>query len=304
MDDGFVSTPLRLCARRAGWLLALLSCAYLAWLTWKSLTTQGAAAFQWPSLVPVLVALTASVLAMMAVAVGWYVLLRGLTGRIPFWRTLGAFALSQPAKYVPGNVLHFASRHALSRGDGMGHGDLIAATVLESASLVTIGLLFGAQSIRTWLADEGWASSARLMALAAVLLWTAALAWVLLRHRARWRSVLWATVVHLMCAAGYFVCSALALGILGGEELQLLSATEVVAAIALSWVAGYLAIGAPGGIGIREALLLAFLGASATNSALLGAILTQRACMIGADLLLFASAALSNRNSRMSGNPQ
>lgn len=287
-----MSASLRRHARRAGLLLALLSCAYLAWLLWKSVTTPGAVAPQWPGVVQVLVALAASLAAMSAVALGWYVLLRGLVGRLSFKRTVSAFVLSQPAKYLPGNVLHFASRHVLLRGDGLDHGDLIAATVMESASLVTTGLILGSFSIGAWLAHGAWAGTAPLVMLAAGLLWSVALVWVLRRHRQRWRVVLWSTVAHLGCAASYFLCSALALEMLGGANLAALTSSQVLAAVALSWVAGYVVVGAPGGIGVREALLLAFLGAGTANAALLGAVLAQRLCMIAADLLLFVAAVM------------
>lgn len=287
-----MSASLKRHARRVGMLLALLSCAYLGWMFWASLNRPGAVAPQWPGVWQGAGALAASVMAMAMVAIGWYLLVRGIAGPVSFSRTVGAYVLSQPAKYLPGNVLHFASRHWISRADGHQHGDLIAATVLESASLVALALALASISISGWLTEQHWSLPPWVLVVGAALLWATVLIWALLR---RSRSRLQALVCaggYLLCATGYFVFSAMALWILGGDALNAIAPSRVLAAIALSWVGGYLVLGAPGGIGVREALLVGLLGGGPADAGLLGAILTQRACMIVADFLLFAAGSL------------
>lgn len=286
-----MSASLNRYARRLGLLLALLSCGYLGWLMWRSLNTPGATPLQWPGLWQALGATAASVLAMTSVAMGWYALVRGVAAQTSLRRTLSAYALSQPAKYLPGNVLHFASRHWISHGDGHLHSDLISATVLESASLVAVALALGSLAAATLIpSGASWASSVSVI-LAAALIWTVTGAWVLLRFGDRRRRVLASMLVHLLCAAGYFLGSTLALCLLAGDRLDGVPAMQVMAAVALSWIGGYVVIGAPGGIGIREALLVGFLGGGTADAALLGAVLGQRLSMIAADLLLFVAAS-------------
>jgi len=286
-----VSASLKRYARLLGLLLALLSCGYLGWLMWRSLNTPGATAPQWPGLSQGLGATAASTSAMAAVAVGWYALVRGVAAGASMRRTLSAYALSQPAKYLPGNVLHFASRHWISRADGHRHSDLISATMLESASLVAVALALGSLALMSWMPTAAWWASSISMTLAAALIWTVAGAWVLLRFGDRRQRTLVSMLIHSACAAGYFLGSSLALYLLAGDRIDHLPAVQVIGAVALSWVGGYVVIGAPGGIGIREALLVGFLGGGTADAALLGAVLGQRLSMIAADLLLFAAAS-------------
>ena len=116
--------------RVAGLLLAISSCAYLGHVAWQATNIPGALVNAFPEALPRAAALVACALAMALLASGWHLALNAVGAASPPSCAAVAYALSQPATYLPGNVLHFASRHVLGRRAGHPH------TVLVQASMV------------------------------------------------------------------------------------------------------------------------------------------------------------------------
>jgi hypothetical protein len=71
-----------------------------------------------------------------------------------------------------------------------------------------------------------------------------------------------------------------------------------ISGYALAWVAGFIAILAPAGAGVREAVLGLILAASFTTSDILGIVLVSRFVLIVVDLGLFAFALATSRRVR------
>ncbi|MGC4037788.1 MAG: hypothetical protein QM764_17630 [Chitinophagaceae bacterium] len=59
---------------------------------------------------------------------------------IPALPLMATYAVSQYGKYLPGNVMHYAIRHAWSRRYGVAHAALALASLLEAALLVLSAL--------------------------------------------------------------------------------------------------------------------------------------------------------------------
>lgn len=279
-------------ARAAGLLLALLSCAYLANVYRGVLNGPGSAALHWPAPGLWFAAWVVCTLALALVACGWFLVVRASSGRASFAPAFIAFALAQPAKYLPGNVWHFATRHVLGRADGHAHASLVFASGLEAASLIAVALLLvAALGLPASPASHPWMASVSFLAAGLVLL-LAAFAWTIVRGGTRAGLDL---ALHLLCALGYFVCSALAFWLLADIDVRALPAPVLLSAVTLSWVGGFVVIGAPGGFGVREALVLQLLSTSGSDAALLGTALAWRVCSVCGDLALFALAWVWSR---------
>src|SRR5690349_24607933 len=71
-------------------------------------------------------------------AFAWWRLIAALASghRVPATPTMAAYAVSQYGKYLPGNVAHYAIRHAWIRRHGIPHASLGLATILEAALLL------------------------------------------------------------------------------------------------------------------------------------------------------------------------
>ncbi len=144
------------------------------------------------------------------------------------------------AKYLPGSVFQYASRHVMGRGQGLAHGAMAHASLVEAALHVAVALALAAGL----LARGG--------------LWVPILfagvggALALPSTRPLVRSL----ALQLLFFAA-FALIVVALGSLGGiaDEPGRLAGYFFVA-----WVAGFLVPIAPGGIGVREAVLMALAG--------------------------------------------
>ena len=239
-------------------------------------------------------------------AFAWWRLLATLSPRVPpAGSTMATWAVSQYGKYLPGNVAHFALRHAWSRRQSIPHTTLALAAMLEAALLLLAALAFavlGAPDAR----DGLLALDPRLVICAVVaalgFLWLASRWFSRRGHRGRVQVPVVPArllVSVLACHGAFFAIGGLVLfglsAMLGAHAATLPMMLTVGAA---SWAAGFVVIGAPAGLGVREAVFVALCGtAIGENNALL-LIALYRIVTFGADTLLFAVGALVMRHVR------
>lgn len=304
---------MRTLAHWIGRALALASIAFIAVLVWRNADTLRGArwdALWWP-FVACLLAYGATTLLM---ARGWFELLRALGERaLPWsqaWRIQGR---SQIAKYLPGNVLHFAGRQLFGREAGVAHGVLAMSSLLEAGGMIAAAMLIGLLAAPDWAFAFGQ-RHAGVIAVALIAGAAATLAlWAWLRRRGPLRDVALSLPRVALAGAVYlvfFVVTGLIAAALAAAvfELPLAACRPVVGAYAVAWILGFVVPGAPGGMGVREAALLAMLHALAPEAALVLFVLLLRLVTIGGDVLLFCAAiganALQRRRACAQGTPR
>jgi uncharacterized membrane protein YbhN (UPF0104 family) len=258
-------------------------------------------------LVAALVSLaTAYAAAAVLLALAWWRLIAALASGhcVPAAPTMAAYAVSQYGKYLPGNVAHYAIRHAWIRRYGIPHASLGLATILEAALLVLSAFVL------TLLGDAGELRALPIVdtriALALIVVALCVLALVLrafrnARSRGRFRVPTLPPVPTLLgcvaCYCGFFVASAACLdGLAHALAIPSVSFPLLLAASAASWLAGFIVIGAPGGLGVREAAFVALTGAALGESRALLLIGLFRIVTFLGDTLLFAAGALAARS--------
>jgi hypothetical protein len=197
-----------------------------------------------------------------ALGYGWTRWLKS-AGEVPFSTAagVGIYCRSQIAKYIPGNVFHFVARQALGNSLGAPHSALLLASAWESAALVAVACGVAAVG-GAWLAQFPRLPRTAGFAVACVCLAAAApIASRLNRgdraHRTPARRSL-NTVLTLPFYVPFFAGNGLCLALLmslnrvGGQH-----SIRVLAGVwSISWLAGYLVPGSPGGLGVREAALV------------------------------------------------
>jgi len=192
-------------------------------------------------------------------------------------QVIGIYGPGAVAKYVPGSVLQYASRHVMGKRAALEHGAMARASVIEAGLHVAIALALAGGL----LAGGGWwvAAVAGLGGIALALRpsqpLVACLAWQLLFF-------------------AVFAAIVLALGSFAGDPGRLSGYFFI------AWVAGFLVPVAPGGIGVREAVLLAIATrAEGADAAALLALLARLVGIAGDGLFglagYFAASRLSNR---------
>ena len=195
----------------------------------------------WP---PAVGALMAAALAVVAAACAWLGVLR-LLGAPATRRCVPVYLLAQFAKYVPGGVWQYAGRTALARDVGIPARTTGLSITVEIASALTASLtlsllLFGVVGVTA----------------ALILLAVAAALSRVRRGRTR-RSVTAGVLLYLpsvvLCGASLWLVARALLPDAGAGVLF------YVGAWSAAWAAGLVVVFAPGGIGVREAVIVALL---------------------------------------------
>jgi uncharacterized membrane protein YbhN (UPF0104 family) len=252
-----------------------------------------------------------SIAAVSSYGLVWLFLLRRLGTHAPLsWITL--FFKSQLAKYLPGSVWQYAGRVALARSRGVP----LQRAVVSVAAEVGYSALTAAAASSLIL---GWdAAAGVLVGLAAILLLAAALRrhvpGLLAQDRratkggAVDRQSILAGLRAAPAAVGLYLVVWGLYGIafwLTGRALFAIPASDIpryIGVFALAWLAGVVAFFAPGGIGVREAVIAALLTNRLGQADALVLAATSRIVLSAIDLV--AGGASFGLPARWLGDPR
>jgi glycosyltransferase 2 family protein len=196
----------------------------------------------------------------------WSTGLRALGSPVPLRRSLSATARSAPARYLPGSVWYAVGRAALLQGDGVPKRALAAVATLEMLLAPVLAFSVGGLLLLASGADLPRAVVVPL-ALAAVALLVLASPPVVdraLRWRAGddaprlpWRALL--RQAGLLALFWLWSGGVFALYVAAFPGATDLAVPAVVGAYAVAWGVGWLAVFAPQGVGVTEAVLAGLL---------------------------------------------
>lgn len=253
---------------------------------------------------------------------------RLLAGQGETWRVsrLSALlAVTQLAKYVPGNVAQHATRAAMALRNGMAPKPLLITvvqeTVLAAAASVIVGVSMLAASGRGAAQVPDSMRAALVWSLPLLVIAVMTLTSIRLAPQDAERSAnrmvrlvgrmggLPGARVALPTFAVYvsnYVLIGIGLWIVGRASgfPQALDLPLVTAAFALSWLIGFLAPGAPAGLGVREGIMVVLLSGSAGNEYLLVFVLLARlVTMLGDAINFLLGTAWFALDAKRSGTP-
>lgn len=191
-----------------------------------------------------------------------------------------AFLVAQTAKFVPGGIWPAVGRVGTAERIGVPKREVTAGWTFETsatvAATIAIAGISGAAS-HLLFDDVG----APLRALEVVLAVVASVAAVVVGRRAAekvaqrpvFRDLLTLTIVlrHLVVWLTYGVAAGLLTVALDGPF------APTIGAFAVSWIAGFVVVGAPAGLGVREAVMTAALTPSAGSTTALAVAVGSRA---------------------------
>lgn len=242
----------------------------------------------------------------------WLVFTRSLSGRrIPFSAAMPVYTQSNLYKYLPGNVFQYVGRNQLAADMDISHVDVACATVLDVlvcvlwTGIVSVVLLGG--RIAELMSKYG----RNLFIVAAVGIVVIAVAIIAARIKFKDRissylsryakafskerrpQLLCGTFYYLLqncvTAVMYMGCLALIVPQAGMSELVALTG-----AFMFAWIIGFVTPGAPGGIGIREGVMLFVCGDSFEERILLF-VLVMRIGSVFADVAAFIIGKIYSR---------
>lgn len=283
------------------WYISRLDMAAYSWAAWFGSSGPYAFVTGW---------------ALMAAVLGfaWSRVVRsqlGLTLRAPEWLRLQAAAWL--GRYLPGKIGLFAGKLGLVERHRVPLSSLGFTVVYEQVAFVaagvalalcTPGVLFGSD---VW--NEAWDAMSFVRFAAAICACVAVLPVMRLVGRLlrvprlagpqhAWRLPFWYVAAHAVAGTGLYLCLAGRPDISGSPSLL-----YAVGLLAAANVAGIVAVFAPAGLGVREAVLVAGLTPWLTLDAAVVTATMLRVLSVLADLLFCAIALamaqlLARRNSR------
>ena len=295
--------------RRSHLLGTGLALAGVAWVLWQILGSGWSPpdGFDGRRILPA-IALAAGLYALLCLlqAIGWWWLTGVYGERRPMAPTAAVWARTQIAKYLPGNVFHYVGRQALGRRLGLGHEALVASHLLEVISLLAAAAMIGAGGA---IATHSPALATVSLPVVATAATVGLLAWPVadaaLRRLPFTAKRMTALPKLSVTRAGRLLLPALAChaAFLIGTGLLLLlllraagptavGPMDVLWVYALAWVAGLLTPGAPGGLGVREAVLTLGLGSALGSGTAAALALGLRFVTLLGDIITFGIGML------------
>ncbi|HET9065822.1 MAG TPA: lysylphosphatidylglycerol synthase domain-containing protein [Gemmatimonadales bacterium] len=218
------------------------------------------------------VSLLATWLMYAALVEGWRRLVIGWGHRLPWLRAARIWILSSIAAFIPGRIWGFAGMAIMSERAGVRGTAAVAAAVVMQVLAIGTGVGVAAIAMGPEIGAYRAGASLALTVLGVIAIGsTVALGnqrfldwlWRLARRESaapsapRWPALLESALINLLAWLGYGVAFwALARGILPDAQLPLRVA---VGTYAVSYIAGYLAVFTPGGLGVRELFLVGLL---------------------------------------------
>lgn len=222
----------------------------------------------------------------LALGLSWRFTLGALGVETSPLRASAALLAAQVGKYIPGGVAQVVSRVAVSTRVGVPAGMATRGLLLEAGLLVSGAGLCALLWLLPWTLWVGVVGAGLLGA-------------ALLLHSRR-RSAVLALACHVGVFVGYGT-GALALahgaGYTAGGGW-----THLSGAYAIAWIAGFLVLIAPGGLGVREAVFVALLAPSLGSTQALSLAVGLRVVSLLVDLLTgLLGAMVLQRTARGSG---
>jgi hypothetical protein len=305
VDDGLVSpaltrASLQRAAGIAGTVLCLIAAAFLLK---RGIALGAALGDRLAQISPIALAeaLILYVAGALLLGVAWVVLVRATSNSRARLRPLFiAHLRSQIAKYLPGNVFHFAYRHVAARREGVAHAALGSALGFESALLIVAAavLALGVASdprldqLVPWAHRLVWiAPMVAAIACVGIIVGARRFASVQVPVRTVACSLFGALAIDLI----FFLLAACALRLLCAQP-DALPFGAWCGWLALAWIVGYVVPGAPAGLGLREAVVVLGLKPVLGDAEALAVALCYRLVTVSADALLAGAGFAARRD--------
>lgn len=210
-----------------------------------------------------------------AMALAWRHLLSGLGVGESRKELFAIIGITQLAKYLPGNIGQYIGRVGMSLARGLPARALAATLVIETILMVaasaTIGIAAGAMSgfgriaLHRYASELGLVLALVVITAAALLVFRRAAPLLLKRYAPRRAPALESTLIPPLSSLGAAFLLYCSMYVVMGIGLILLAHSLVpsaphdywllISACALAWMVGFVTPGAPGGLGVREALM-------------------------------------------------
>ena len=238
-------------------------------------------------------------------SIAWKYIVEMLSGaKLNIYLIASIYLKANIAKYLPGNVFHFAGRHYLVRKEGVSNKALLLSNGMEIFFLIMISLLIIVVGFFTKLIKIPEIVKEKIniyyFLIIGIVFLSMIIIYVIIKKNKK-QTINWMflfekknILTYLKISFIYFIIFIIIGCILNciffillNFSINLNDILFVICVFSLAWVLGYIVPGAPGGLGIRETIIIIMLGYRFTESgALLGSVLLRFITITG-DVLAF-----------------
>ncbi|MBR6403952.1 MAG: flippase-like domain-containing protein [Eubacterium sp.] len=232
----------------------------------------------------------------------WYGWLALFTGKKDKHKeAVAVYAKANIGKYLPGNVMHYVERNLFAGKLGMSQKKLAAASVLEVLTLVSVAFIMAvvvsASQLKIALHKVGESYKAMIALVIALGILFVAVVFFVFRKKIKQfledvsPKELLLTVLRNMFLDG------MVLFLLGsvmvvlycymGGTFELQTAAKIISGYVIAWVLGFVVPGAPGGVGVREIVILLLLESVIGGGLVTTLSITHRLITIIGDFLAY-----------------
>lgn len=247
------------------------------------------------------VAFVSGLAAMALIGINWLWIMRAAGADAPRRRGMSWYFVGQLGKYVPGGIWPIVGQAELA------HRGATPRTVAYSSTAVSMAATFlGAAVVASvtglWaLEDDRWIPAVLGAALvvgfvlycrAPVRATLERLVTRLTKRSMRLPAPIWVTEVIARHLPVWVLFSGMSIGTVAalGEALDTTLVVRLIAVTCLSWMAGFVIIGLPGGIGVRETIFISLMTAPLGAPLAVSVAVVSRVVSVAVDL---AGAAIS-----------
>lgn len=204
-------------------------------------------------------------------------------------------------KYLPGNVIQYAGRNLLAREYEVSQKSIVAASIMEliwiSVSAIFFSILISIQNVEI-VGKQLWSNPVAkrniiiLMVLGVVIVSVLSIilrktkCWGLVRGYFNKRFLILLGETFIIYVIN-FMLSGLLLSLIFKILHCKIDFINIASTNILAWLAGYVVPGSPGGIGIREAVLILLLNVEYSKGVVALAAVLLRICGIAGDFLSY-----------------
>lgn len=229
-------------------------------------------------------------MAMCLLAIAWTAL---IGNAVPLANGIRWYLTAQLGKYLPGNVAHLAGRHYMFAKAGVPQKTLLASAIVEAALLVATGVSIAAllmpraalPLLDRYVSLSQWQWLGLVAAICVVIL---SACFMLLARYTKTGGKAKLLPPVLLYIAFFAISGSVLVGSLAASSPSAPPAHDwagIIAACAAAWVAGFVIPGAPGGLGIRETVLVLLLSPQYGGDTALVAALLYRGVTLAGDAL-------------------
>ena len=306
-----------------GYIITFASVLYILWHgyeNWNRITSIFSFKNTWQGILYAAFFYTAMFL---LIALAWKIIITSLNGKITFKNSFIIYGRSNIAKYIPGNVFHFVGRGLMCREIGINANIVINGIFLETLLLVIATGLIAIPSLIIYGTEKiAFLNTNRIIFIVVViiiLLIAIAICikfipffktWLIKRNllidtgTISFKTIIKSSIFAIIIYFFYYGFVSLILFYLSNYFwlLNLKQFFIFLGAYSLGWLLGFITPGAPGGLGVREAVITGFLTPFLGASRALILALVFRLITIFGDFLFFLVAYILNL--KKSGNSQ